>query len=57
MAKIEISPNFTLRPKNKFSSGHEIVSVQLEGYFDLHLDVICKSEHQQIRNPKPLATS
>ena len=51
MAKIEISANFVLRPKLKYSTWHKTVSGELKGPFELHLDVIWRSEHQQIQNP------
>ena len=44
--KIEILPNFIQRPKISYSRYEKIVSGELKGPFELHLDVIWGPEDQ-----------
>ena len=46
MVKIEILPNFIQRPKINYSTYEKIVSGELKGPFELHLDVIWGPEDQ-----------
>ena len=53
MVKIEIVPNFIQRPKLNYSTYEKIVSGELKGPFELHLDVIWGPEGQYQQNPPP----
>ena len=57
MAKIGILPNFIQRPKINYSTYEKIISGELKGPFELHLDVIWGSEDQKLKNPPPFYLS